>query len=78
MEGIATITLGEDPQLLENLNCTLTSQLTYQLVSASFRKQTKNTSGYYRGSNWRVREDDIERYEDLYGRNVNKICPTKK
>ena len=80
VEGIATITLGEDPQLLENLELH-SNQSTYIPIGFLHRLENKQKiplviievqTGEYLG------EDDIERYEDLYGRNVNKIRPTKK
>ena len=79
MEGIANITLGEDPQHLENLELH-PNQSTYIPIGFLHRLENKQQTplviievqtGEYLG------EDDIERYEDLYGRNVNKIHPTK-
>ena len=79
VEGIANITLGEDPQHLENLELH-PNQSTYIPIGFLHRLENKQQTplviievqtGEYLG------EDDIERYEDLYGRNVNKIHPTK-
>ena len=80
VEGIANITLGEDLQHLEDLELH-PNQSTYIPIGFLHRLENKQqtplviievqTGGY-------LGEDDIERYEDLYGRNVNKIHPTKK
>ena len=80
VEGIATITLGEDPQHLENLELH-SNQSTYIPIGFLHRLENKQKTplviievqtGEYLG------EDDIERYDDLYGRNVNKIRPSQK
>ena len=80
MEGIANVTLGEDLQHLKNLELH-PNHSTYIPIGFLHRLENNQQTplviievqtGEYLG------EDDIERYEDLYGRNVNKIHPTKK
>ena len=80
VEGIANITLGQEHQHLEELELP-PNQSTYIPIGFLHRLENRQQTplviievqtGEYLG------EDDIERYEDLYGRKINPIQPKEK